>query len=401
VRVVVCHNFYQQPGGEDQVFADEAALLESQGHVVTRFTVHNDTVEGTGKLALLGKTIWNRAVARQIAATVRREHAEVVHFHNTFPLISPAAYYAARKAGAAVVQTLHNYRLLCPGAMFLRDGAVCESCLGRAPVAALVHKCYRGSRAASAATATMLVAHRAAATYRRQVDAYIALTEFGRQKFIAGGLPAEKVVVKPNFVSPDPGPGAGRGGYALFVGRLAPGKGLETLLDAWTRHAPGMPLKILGDGPLAGLVREASAAGAARIEWLGRRPLAEVYDAMGSAAVLVMPSVWYEGLPKTLIESFAKGTPVIASRLGALAECVTDGHTGYLFRPGDPADLAAQVRRAETDASAMRLACRREFEARYTATRNLQMLLDVYRGAVDRRPVTSEPHVPARAPRVA
>jgi glycosyltransferase involved in cell wall biosynthesis len=220
------------------------------------------------------------------------------------------------------------------------------------------------------------------------VDAYVALTEFGRQKFIAGGLPAEKVVVKPNFVSPDPGVGEGRGGYALFVGRLAPGKGLETLLEAWARHAPGMPLKILGDGPLAGMVREASTGAAGRVEWLGRRPLAEVYDAIGAAAVLVMPSIWYEGLPKTLIESFAKGTPVVASNLGALAECVTHGRTGLHFHPGDAADLARQIGRVATNGSAisaMRGECRRAFETHYTADRNIQMLAGIYHDALGRR----------------
>jgi glycosyltransferase involved in cell wall biosynthesis len=376
VRIVVAHNFYQQPGGEDQVFADETALLESHGHAVIRYTVHNDAVANTGKLALLGKTLWNRGIAREIGKVVRRERADIVHFHNTFPLISPAAYYAARRAGAAVVQTLHNYRLLCPGAMFLRDGAVCESCLGRAPIPAVIHKCYRGSRAASAATAAMLMTHRMLATYRKRVDAYIALTEFGRQKFIAGGLPAERVLIKPNFVSPDPGVGEGRGGYAVFVGRLAPGKGVETLIEAWTKHTPGMPLKVLGDGPLADLV---SGPG---VERLGRRPMAEVYDVIGNAAVLVMPSVWYEGLPKTLIESFAKGTPVIASRLGALAEAVRHGETGLHFNPGDAADLARQV---GAISPAMRQACRREYEARYTADKNYRVLTDVYRGALERR----------------
>lgn len=387
MKVVVCHNFYQQPGGEDQVFADEAALLESHGHAVTRFTVHNDAVAGTGKLPLLGKTIWNASVARQIGEVVRKVGADVVHFHNTFPLISPAAYYAARRAGAAVVQTLHNYRLLCPGAMFLRDGAVCESCLGRAPIPAIVHKCYRGSRAASAATAAMLISHRMIATYRRRVDAYVALTQFGRAKFIAGGLPADKIVVKPNFVSPDPGVGDGRGGYAVFVGRLAPGKGLETLMEAWTRHAPGMPLKVFGDGPLAEDVRKVASQGVG-VEQLGRRPAAEVYEAIGGAAMLVMPSVWYEGLPKTLIESFAKGTPVIASRLGSLDEAVTHGRTGLHFAPGDAADLARQVRRAGENAGAlagMRAECRTEFERHYTADQNYQMLTDIYRAAVARR----------------
>jgi glycosyltransferase involved in cell wall biosynthesis len=404
VRVLVCHNFYQQPGGEDGVFADETALLESHGHDVTRFTVHNDAVAGTGKLALFGKTVWNRDLARQIADLVRRNRAEVVHFHNTFPLISPAAYYAARKAGAAVVQTLHNYRLLCPGAMFLRDGAVCESCLGRVPIPAVIHKCYRGSRAASAVTAVMLTSHRILRTYRSRVDAYVALTEFGRQKFIAGGLPADRVVVKPNFVSPDPGAGDGAGGYAVFVGRLAPGKGLETLIEAWTRHAPGLPLKVLGDGPLAEVVRNASAASGGAVEWLGRKPLAEVYDAIGHAAVLVMPSVWSEGLPKTLIESFAKGTPVVASKLGALAESVTHGRTGLHFQPGDAADLARQVQRAAANAGAlatMRVECRNEFERRYTGEQNHRMLIEVYRGALERRHGATAAPVPPASPKVA
>ena len=396
MKVLVCHNFYQQPGGEDQVFADETALLESHGHAVVRHTVHNDAVAGTGKLALLGKTIWNTGAAREIGEIVRRERAEVVHFHNTFPLISPAAYYAARSAGAAVVQTLHNYRLLCPGAMLMRDGAVCEKCLGHAPIPAVIHKCYRGSRGASAATAAMLLSHRVIGTYRDRVDAYVALTEFGRQKFIAGGLPADRIVVKPNFVSPDPGVGDGTGGYAVYVGRLAEGKGLETLIEAWTRHAPGLPLKVLGDGPLAETVKSAGGA----VEWLGRRPLAEVYDAIGAAAVLVMPSVWYEGLPKTLIESFAKGTPVIASNLGALAESVTHGRTGLHFRPGDAADLARQVRRAGDNASAlavMRGECRRVYESRYTVDHNYRILTEIYRGALERRRGTTRAPAPLAA----
>jgi glycosyltransferase involved in cell wall biosynthesis len=228
----------------------------------------------------------------------------------------------------------------------------------------------------------MLMSHRMLATYRMRVDAYVALTEFGREKFIAGGLPAEKVVVKPNFVSPDPGAGEGRGGYAVFVGRMAPGKGLETLIEAWKTHGPGVPLKVLGDGPLADLVA------APGVERLGRRPMPEVYDAIGNASLLVMPSVWYEGLPKTLIESFAKGTPVVASRLGALTEAVSHGRTGLHFAPGDAADLAKQVRQLMSDPTAltaMRRECRLEFETRYTADQNYRMLTDVYRGALERR----------------
>lgn len=382
MNVIVCHNFYQQPGGEDQVFADETALLESHGHRVVRYTVHNDAVAKTGKIALFGKTLWNRTIAREIGELAWREKVDVVHFHNTFPLISPAAYYAAQKAGAAVVQTLHNYRLLCPGAMFLRDGAVCESCLGKAPIPAVIHKCYRGSRAATAVTAAMLLSHRMLATYRRRVDAYIALSEFGREKFITGGLPANRIAVKPNFVSPDPGIGSGKGGYAVFVGRLAAGKGIETLVEAWAQHSPGIALKVLGDGPLADRMNGPN------IERMGRRPMSEVYEVIGNAAMLVMPSTWYEGLPKTLIEAFAKGTPVVASKIGTLAEAVEHGRTGLHFSPRDAADLARQVRGLTSDAgaaTAMRAACRREYELRYTAERNYRMLADIYRDALANR----------------
>lgn len=387
MNVIVCHNFYQEPGGEDQVFRDEAALLEDAGHAVTRYTVHNDAVKRLGALSLVGKTLWNREAAGEIAELVRRHRAEVVHFHNTFPLISPAAYSAARSAGAAVVQTLHNYRLACPNAMFFRDGRPCEDCLGKAvPWPGVAHACYRGSRAASAATAGMLAFHRLRGTWRDDVDAYVALTDFARGKLVRAGLPADRVVVKPNFARPDPGPGGGSGGYALFVGRLAPGKGLEIVLQAWAEHRPPLPLKVVGDGPLGDLVRQASESCRA-VQWLGRRPLDEVYQLMGEAAALVLPSVWYEGFPKALVESFAKGTPVVASRLGSLAELVGHGRTGLHFEPGDAADLAAQVRRVASspdEAAHMRREARREFERKYTAEWNLDLLLAVYESAVRR-----------------
>jgi len=221
MNVLVAHNFYQIGGGEDQVYQDEAALLESHGHRVTRFSVHNDDLKNTGKLAMAKMTVWNGRLAKKIADLVRSEQIEVVHFTNTFPQISPAAYYSVRKAGAAVVQSLHNYRFICPSALFLRDGKVCESCMGKlVPYPAIKYGCYRDSKSASAVVAGMLATHRVMGTYQRAVDAYIALTEFGKQKFIEAGLPAEKISVKPNFVLPDPGEGAGNGGFALFVGRL-------------------------------------------------------------------------------------------------------------------------------------------------------------------------------------
>jgi len=386
--VVVVHNFYQHARGEDGVFADETRLLEANGHPVTRFTVHNDQVEMLGKLALARKTIWNSDTAGKLREVVRREKPAVVHFHNTFPLVSPAAYYAARKQGAAVVQTLHNYRLLCPAAVFMRDGKVCEDCLGKTfPLPAVKHKCYRGNLPASVITATLLASHRVIGTWKNAVDVYIALTEFAKQKFIEGGLPANKIIVKPNFVDPDPGAGAGTGGYAVFAGRFSPEKGLETLLDAWDKLDGKVPLKIMGDGPQAGMVQE-RVARLKNVEWLGRKPLADVYQIIGDASFLVLPSIWYEGFPKTIVESFAKGTPVLASNLGSMTELIDPGKTGLLFKPGDPSDLAMQVNAIMSDPTRlhdMRTHARQKYEAHYTATQNYRHLRDIYDVAVETR----------------
>ncbi len=234
MKVVVAHNFYQQAGGEDQVYHAEVALLRECGHDVVPFEVHNDAVAGMGKLGLAKATVWNGEIAGRLGEVVRRERADVVHFHNTFPLISPAGYYAARRAGAAVVQTLHNFRLMCPVALFYRDGRPCEDCLGK-PVAwpGVVHACYRGSRATTAVTAAAVAAHRAAGTFQNAVDAYVCLTGFARDQFVAGGLPPAKLHVKPNFVHPDPGVRGGGDGSAVFVGRLSEEKGVLPLLAAW------------------------------------------------------------------------------------------------------------------------------------------------------------------------
>ncbi len=384
--VLMVHNHYQQLGGEDQIFADEVALLESHGHRVIHYTVHNDSLENQSSVSAAKNTLWNKKIYRELQTLIRREQPTIAHFHNTFPIISPAAYYAARAERVPVVQTLHNYRLLCPNALFFRDGGVCEDCLGkRVPWPGVVHACYRGSRAASGVVAAMLTVHRALRTWNETVDIYIAaLTEFARQKFIQGGLPAEKIVVKPNFI-PDPGQRDGQGGYALFVGRLSPEKGVETLLAAWRRLGGKVPLKIVGDGPLASKVSE-TARQLPEVHWLGRRRSEEVYDLMGSASLLVFPSVWYEGLPRTIIESFGVGTPIAASNLGAMSSVVNHGRTGLHFRPGNSEDLASKVGWAFThpaELARMRREARAEFDARYTAEWNYQMLMKIYARATE------------------
>ena len=384
--VLMVHNFYQQPGGEDQSFAAEAGLLEAYGHTVCRYTLHNDAIKQMSALRVARATIWNTTAYRELRALIRRVQADVVHFQNTFPLVSPAGYYAAQAEGVPVVQSLRNYRLMCPNGLFFRDGRPCELCLGRLPWPGVRHACYRNSRPATAAVATMLTVHRALGTWSKHVDAYVALTAFARQKFIEGGLPADKIAVKPNFVYPDPGPTEQKEDYALFVGRLSAEKGLDVLLEAWPRLGSRLRLKVVGDGPLAGPVQEAARANE-HIEWLGRLPYDAVLDRVGRAALLVIPSVWHEPFGRVAIEAYAKATPVVASNRGALAEIVEHERTGLLFRPGDADDLAAQVAWLldhPTRCRQMGKAARRAFETTYSAERNYEMLMAIYEAATAR-----------------
>lgn len=377
MNILLVHNYYQQAGGEDQVFAAEADLLAAKGHTVQRYTVHNDAIQTQNAFAVAATTFWNRSIYQELRSQIRQHQIHLAHFHNTFPLISPAAYHAAKAEGIAVIQTCHNYRLLCPNALFYRNGKVCEDCLGRIPWAGVVHRCYRGSLGASAVTAANLTLHRAIGT-PQQIDRYIALTEFSRQKFIQGGIPADKLVVKPNFVHPDPGYQDGAGGYAIFVGRLSQEKGIDLLLAAWEQVGDRIPLKIVGDGPLA---TEVAATQAPGVEWLGRRSLEEVYPLLGQAAFLVFPSKWYEGFPRIIVESLAVGTPIVGADIGSIHDLIQPGYTGLRFRPGDVASLVEQIHQLldwPDRLQAMRRAARREFETHYTADRNYQQLMEIY-----------------------
>ncbi len=380
LRIIVAHSYYQQPGGEDQVFDDEANLLQSRGHHVFRYTLHNNSVRQMNRLTLAASTVWNRRVCAELTQLVRNHRANIVHFHNTFPLLSPAAYAAARHAGAAVVQTLHNFRLLCLNPVLLRDGQICELC-ARKKLAwpGVYHRCYRGNRSASAVLAATTAVHWALRTWTRMVDRYIAPSEFARAKLIHGGLPRNLIITKPNFVHPDPGVGDAAGDYAVFVGRLAPEKGLPTLLKAWSMLHHKTRLIILGDGPLAELVRDATKRDP--IDWLGRKPPSDVLDAIGHASFLIAPSECYETFGRVVIESFAKGVPVIASRLGAFAELVQHGRTGFLFQPGNAGELALRIQDMLSDPerlASMRRHARAEFEAKYTGNRNYEQMMRIY-----------------------
>ncbi len=373
MKILIVHNAYRQRGGEEAVVDAEAALLSSRGHEVRRHQRDNAEIDALSAPRLAAETLWSVRTTRDVGRLLADFRPDVVHVHNTFPLISPSVYWAATRAGVPVVQTLHNFRWLCPQASFLRDGLPCEDCLGRLPWRGVARGCYRGSLAQTALLTGMLAVHRAAGSYHDHIRRYIALAPFCRDKLIAGGLPAERVVVKPNFVDlPPPTDGERAGG--LFVGRVTIEKGIGTLLDAADRCAT--PLMVLGEGPELPRVllhRNMIARGAL--------PPAEVYAAMRARAYLVVPSLAYEGFPRAVVEAFACGLPVIASRRGSLPDLIEHGRTGLLFEPGSSDALAEQLLWADTHPGELREMGRRaraEYETRYTPEVNYRQLLRIY-----------------------
>lgn len=379
MKILILHTHYQQPGGEDQSFASEASLLREQGHAVHNLIFQNRDLNSMATWRQAWTTLWNQEAYRRTRAAIRKLRPRIVHINNTFPLASPGVLHAAKAEGVPVVMSLRNYRLLCVNGLFFRDGRPCERCLRRIPWRGTFHGCYRNNRAASTVVAGMLTLHRILATWHH-VGAYIALTEFARQKYLEAGFPSEKVAVKPNFIHRDPGFGDGRGGYALFVGRLSAEKGIATLLAAWSLLGRTVPLKIVGDGPLRAEV-ERAAKNSMDVEYLGSKNPEDVSILMSEAAFLVFPSQWYETFGRVAMEAFATGTPVLAASIGAIAEITDNGRTGLHFRPGDPSDLAAKVDwllSHPEELAQMRKEARREYEVKYTAERNYEILMGIY-----------------------
>jgi glycosyltransferase involved in cell wall biosynthesis len=389
MKIVLVHNTYQQPGGEDVVFEQERRLLEHMGHTVVAYCRSNHEIEKLsviGRSALAVRTVWASDTHRDFSVLLVRENPDIVHVHNTFIMVSPSIYSACRKQGVPVVQTLHNFRLLCPGAQFLRDGKICEDCVDHTLWRSVWHGCYRDSRPATASVALMLAWHRRSGTWDELIDRYIALTDFARNKFIASGFPEDKIVVKPNFVDPDPGAKQGPGEGALFVGRLSKEKGLLTLLDAWKQLPKECSLQIVGDGPQREeLEQMVQGFGISSVHFRGRLSHSETLAAIKSSSFLVLSSEWYEGFPMTIAESFACGTPVICSKLGAMEEIVADSRTGLHFLPGSSQDLARKLEWAcahPLEIAAMGRAARAEYEALYTPQSAYRQLMDIYEQTV-------------------
>ena len=405
MRIIQVHNYYQEAGGEDSVVAAERNMLEAAGHELIPYYKNNDGIVGTWQLIVSSvKTIWNYKAYSEFCQLLKNHRPDVVHCHNTFPLISAAIYWACKKEGVPVVQTLHNYRLLCLNSQFLRyskdnETEVCEKCHKRAfKIPGIKYRCYRGSIAGSAVVATMLFLHRLLGTWKNMVSAYIALTEFQKKKMSEEGLPEDRIFVKPNFghsetVKEPVECDIPQLPYALFVGRLSPEKGCAVLLQAWkyylescdvTQNVIRPELLVVGDGPdKESLEQWSEEHQLNQVRFTGKLPRNEVQALMERAEFLILPSLWYEGFPMTIVEAFSCGTPVLASDIGSMKTIIEEGVNGLKFAVGDAHELAERMNKMfnSKDLIAMRTVVRNEFERDYSESFNLSLLLDIYKKA--------------------
>lgn len=389
-KVLIIHNFYQQSGGEDKVVEQESAMLRSRGIETEHYYVHNDSIQSKGlanmaKLAV--EATWSFPEFKRIKELLLRVKPDVVHVHNFFPVISPSVYHACERLGIPVVQTLHNYRLICPAATFMRGNEVCEKCLHGTLLHSIRHGCYRGSQLQTIPVAAMIKFNELIGTWQHKVSRYIALTEFARDKFAESGIPLDRIAVKPNFVHHqtvkakyDP-----NDRYLLFVGRISAEKGVRNLLQAWSQleDRGGLRLVIIGDGP-----EKAELAAAHQqedIRFLGKQDGDTVLDCMSRAMYVMVPSIWYEGFPMTIVESYSVGTPVLCSRIGALEEVVEDGVTGFHFQHDDLENIKTVIRRAVAyeNYAAMRQKVAQNYAAHYTEEVNVKQLLAIYSEAME------------------
>jgi glycosyltransferase involved in cell wall biosynthesis len=388
VKILVVHNRYQHAGGEDVVVEQECNMLRSAGHEVVTYFRTNDEIKDFSRLqrlALIPQTIWASGARTEFKALLEREKPGIVHVHNTFIMISPSIFSACEEAGIPVAHTLHNYRLMCPTALFFRDGHVCEECVDSL-WSGIRHGCYHESSAATAVVAGMIAVHRRLNTWSQPTHFYIALSQFARQKFVDAGLPEDRIFVKPNFVHPDPGRPGDKDDYAVFAGRLSEEKRVDNLLQAWERSKSRFPVLILGDGPeRPGLEEMARQKNLSGIDFKGRVPREQVIETIRKARFLIFSSEVYENFPVSIVEAFACGTPVICSRMGAMQEIVSDGSTGLHFTPGQVDDLAGKMDWAWSHPDRMNemgRQARREYETKYTAETNYKLLMDIYNQAM-------------------
>ncbi len=375
MRILQIHNRYREPGGEDTVVAAEAGLLRDAGHVVDQYQVANPD-PALAAAASLAASAWNPRSARKLRVHLDSAAPDLVHVHNTWFSLTSSIFRALHEF--PVVMTIHNYRVACANAQLLRNGRPCELCLGSHPLNAIRYRCYRNSFVASTMASAAIGLNSLTGTWARHVDMFLVLTEFAKSRLGIAGLPLEKLRVKGNFVA-DPGPrpaAPSASKMVLFVGRISPEKGLEVALEAWERARPTeLELVVVGDGPDRSRLE---ARGSAGVSFVGRQPATRVCEMMKTARALIFPSQWYEGQPMVLLEAFASGLPVMASRLGAMAEMLAD-HPRWLVDPGEVDAWVEAFRRLEDPGiDDVGASLRAAYEERHSAQTNTRALLDAY-----------------------
>jgi glycosyltransferase involved in cell wall biosynthesis len=383
MRILQVNTRYREAGGEDVVASAEADLLIRAGHQVVRHVVDNPTGPVSAATSLV-MSAWNPAAARALRRAVDRARPEVAHVHNTWFALSPSVIAALGRAGVPVVMTLHNYRLLCVNGMLFRDGRPCHDCVGTHPWRGVRHRCYRGSVVASTAAAGTIAVNRQLGSWD-DVRLFLALNDFARQRFIDGGLPPERIWVKPNFVA-DPGARQAppsRSRTVLYVGRLVDVKGVRVLLEAWHMLGPtALELVVVGDGPLRAALQQEAPPG---VRFEGRLSASAVTAWMLRSRALVLPSIWYEGQPMAMLEAFACGLPVLASRLGGNVELLEPGGDGWLVTPDDPRAWVEALRGLDqdrrVDAAGRRV--RQLYERRFNEGVGRSLLEAAYAAAIE------------------
>jgi glycosyltransferase involved in cell wall biosynthesis len=390
MRVLQLHNRYSRRGGEDSVIDAEHALLSERGHDVVQYFASNEGIVGRRGLGALRaglNLVWSAQSYRDVEQELRRVRPDIVHVHNTFASLSSSVFWAAKAAGIPVVLSLHNFRITCATSVLLRDGVPCEECVGRLPIPAFVHRCsYVGSTAVGAALASSQIVHNTIGTYRKKIDAYIALTEFSRDIFERAGLPSDRLHVKPNFVPAPPveSEQVAQPRQIVFVGLVSTVKGVDLLLEASRRATEPHRLFLVGEGPDRPAL-EAEFGECQHIRWCGHIPPDEALAVVSRSRWLVLASRWYEGMPMVIIEALAAGRPVIVPDHGPFPSIVWPNRNALLFRANDPESLREVLDRAnamsDEEWRGFSDEARALHTARYAPESNYGMLMDVYAAA--------------------
>lgn len=389
MRILIAHNHYQQKGGEDAVAQSEFNLLKDFGHEVRYYERHNNEIEDRSvlkKLFSLFRIGWSRRSYDDIRKVISEFHPDVVHFHNIFFILTPSVFKACRDEGVPVIQSLHNFRLICPNGLFLRDNQLCEDCAkAKNFMKSIFYGCYKKSRLLTMILAAMLSYHWTKKTWIRLVDVFIMATEFSRKKYIKFGVPAGQIMIKPTIVYPNHFKNDQDGGYALYAGRLSKEKGVEVLLSAW-KKVKGFPLKIVGNGPLLNDMKKYVVdEDIKNVEFLGFLSSEDYIKSMQSASFLIMPSLCYENFPCVILEAKACGIPIIASSLGGIPDIIKDKETGFLFEAGNGDDLCEKIKAAidsEDKLSKMKANILEDYSKKYSSDENYRILMEVYNRAI-------------------